>query len=937
MSSEKGNDSEENKWPLTPECVIKLKIVNTGEVRRISARSLMRYDKKIAYQRLIVLAVNFFQGEDFDIDASPEDFTVKASYIDDEGDRITFSSDRELLEGLAVLQSLRKKSKCLRLEAYVDRKSSSSDTKQLPEAESDKIKKNLSEIEERMEKIETNHDMRRMRRNLCEKSSRMDGQTGCLKYNFQQKKANFCGGPMRGKREFMIQMFQLLESLMKLLTSAIIALQNHLANNTSMDTMPSPKRPNDTENNKTKEKTENVQDPSNSLKSNTEPLFKEVMALKKAQKLLFNRHLGIRCDECAMDPIVGNRFHAKPDYDLCNKCHKKSKKNIEFEVIKKPIKRFRSKTKAGDTKNSATAVTETGQDPSISSESNEKSIEFEAIKKSKSKTKAVDTLYSATAVTETVHDPSNFSESNTELLLKEVMAVKKTQKLLFNRHHGVRCDECAMYPIVGNRFHAKPDYDLCSMCHKKNEKNIEFEVIKKSIKKLKGKTKAADTLNSATTTVPEKMKKFCSGNMSSTFVHRRHTCDGCVTTPIIGLRYNALNMKNYDLCASCFSKYEGNDIVFECVESGSDRCHQKLWENYLDLSLDAVLKKQKGEKQPRQKNILKSSSKVKDRLEDETGSSLSTEKIESGVDEVCISKIASEFVDAVLLSQVKETLNFFNSSKSVGDGAEDIKSATEHGKDAASESDFISSSVENEVVKALTETQRTITNDEVKVATLTNLAYAYNKPANHEKETEVEDSTIDEKEFEVEEESTKGEKSKTSEINISSHVPKNSTINESLSITDKTEDETKFSDGMTENEECSESNISVSSLTDGILFFEDEVASVGTSDEWDIVDEEKDRIQNDKTLARAAQMVGSALFEEDQHMSSEIQSTTSTGSNLSMALLNRWGGEVLRLRELGFMDDKKSIDVLEGLQAANIGVGCNDPIKIEKVVDMLLK
>jgi hypothetical protein len=46
------------------------------------------------------------------------------------------------------------------------------------------------------------------------------------------------------------------------------------------------------------------------------------------------------------------------------------------------------------------------------------------------------------------------------------------------------------------------------------------------------------------------------------FVHARHTCDGCSKTPIIGTRYHATKIPDFDLCESCFKKYEGDDLDF---------------------------------------------------------------------------------------------------------------------------------------------------------------------------------------------------------------------------------------------------------------------------------------------------------------------------------------------------------------------------------------
>ena len=56
------------------------------------------------------------------------------------------------------------------------------------------------------------------------------------------------------------------------------------------------------------------------------------------------------------------------------------------------------------------------------------------------------------------------------------------------------------------------------------------------------------------------------------FIHGRHTCDSCLTTPIVGNRYNSKNLPDYDLCENCHKNYKGNDIQFEAVELG--KCDQ---------------------------------------------------------------------------------------------------------------------------------------------------------------------------------------------------------------------------------------------------------------------------------------------------------------------------------------------------------------------------
>eukprot|EP00956_Cyclotella_meneghiniana_P011356 scaffold15942_cov78-Cyclotella_meneghiniana.AAC.19 len=61
------------------------------------------------------------------------------------------------------------------------------------------------------------------------------------------------------------------------------------------------------------------------------------------------------------------------------------------------------------------------------------------------------------------------------------------------------------------------------------------------------------------------------------FIHARHTCDGCSSTPIIGTRYRATKIPDFDLCQKCFTSYEGEDLDFKPETLDIDRCMQPNW------------------------------------------------------------------------------------------------------------------------------------------------------------------------------------------------------------------------------------------------------------------------------------------------------------------------------------------------------------------------
>lgn len=61
------------------------------------------------------------------------------------------------------------------------------------------------------------------------------------------------------------------------------------------------------------------------------------------------------------------------------------------------------------------------------------------------------------------------------------------------------------------------------------------------------------------------------------FIHGRHTCDGCLTTPIVGKRFHAVNLPDYDLCENCVKNYTGDQVKFEEAELDRDREFQERW------------------------------------------------------------------------------------------------------------------------------------------------------------------------------------------------------------------------------------------------------------------------------------------------------------------------------------------------------------------------
>jgi hypothetical protein len=151
---------------------------------------------------------------------------------------------------------------------------------------------------------------------------------------------------------------------------------------------------------------------------------------------------------------------------------------------------------------------------------------------------------------------------------------------------------------------------------------------------------------------------------------------------------------------------------------------------------------------------------------------------------------------------------------------------------------------------------------------------------------------------------------------------------------------------------------------------DDDVKDDASRGSWQVVAEDQ-QIDYDQAVARAAQMIGSSLFNSDLANSageqlstlshsvafaSSSSSASSSGTSVSTATsvpttvpslgstvqvpeaqLDRWYMQLQQLHELGFYSDALCVDILERLTAANIGVDSQEEITVTQVVNQLMK
>jgi hypothetical protein len=340
------------------------------------------------------------------------------------------------------------------------------------------------------------------------------------------------------------------------------------------------------------------------------------------------------------------------------------------------------------------------------------------------------------------------------------------------------------------------------------------------------------------------------------FIHGRHTCDGCYTTPVIGYRYTATNLPDYDLCQKCFKKYKGTEIRFQPEQLERDEHLQRRWKARTQRRKNAQDQMKQCKRGPCQRPV-----------------------------QEIVQQAASHHVDHSLTEAIRRSLL----------DIENAKKAQEEKK----ESDSVSTPKQ---VGTQTETSK----EEVS----TNLPTP-DPPEDVKPEEESGDKIAD----------TKAE------------------------MNDPPAQVVFHSNSGNDDDNLSEPG-------QEIINGDEDDASAAKSEHsgsnWQVVDE--DGQVSDEMVARAAQMLGSALFQSDMastdvHMTTDsvnsgltsVPTITTTKSEVAPILLQRWAEELGQLHELGFVDDNANVNALGHLEAANMGVDSDEPIKINAVVEHLLK
>uniref|UniRef100_A0A7S1G1X9 ZZ-type domain-containing protein n=1 Tax=Corethron hystrix TaxID=216773 RepID=A0A7S1G1X9_9STRA len=454
----------------------------------------------------------------------------------------------------------------------------------------------------------------------------------------------------------------------------------------------------------------------------------------------------------------------------------------------------------------------------------------------------------------------------------------------------------------------------------------------------------------------------CNREFDPDFIHARHTCDGCGVSPIVGFRYNAKNLINYDLCQNCKTNYdegEKKDIIFRQAQKNSDRRFVPLCGRAIrrgtclfqeDSNLAEAIKRsfktllEEKTSQTSEKRVAEVTTEVGSLVL--TGDGADDSKKENqilelendarlvdaksvNVESVNVEPIAVELVDSESVAVEQEKNEDVSQSPDLSatqrNEQEDTKDDTFFDDDDAyisaddgkmkvsnsrgvdhegSEADDDFQDVNMEIIEERDE-EKSESNEVLKMETNEEVVDDFTEKTNASPAVET-----------------------TEHIGI---VCERNETQENVTPEDK--DNVKEFDNEVNNVEESIIDLQPNENVDKEMS-----GKSGSDTEWDILDQDVERPSDE--LACATKLMGSSLFNSDLGTSqltnisgrSEISSLTA-----SSALMNRWGREVLKLRELGFSNDAQSVDVLETLYAESLDGNGDKSVTVERAVEYMVE
>lgn len=413
------------------------------------------------------------------------------------------------------------------------------------------------------------------------------------------------------------------------------------------------------------------------------------------------------------------------------------------------------------------------------------------------------------------------------------------------------------------------------------------------------------------------------------FIHGRHTCDGCLVTPIVGIRHHATNVSDYDLCSKCFPNYKGREIVFAPEELDRDRHLQQRWKRRQERQArQSKANEQKSTRKGEQnKSIIQSmDAALKEAIRRSLEESFpkkedlvekKTENKEVIVDQVKATAPPSDEVEKTVVEE-----------KMVSNTPRDIVSEQTPEEDKPEDSN---QEVDDESISKMTEDLKLDVHDDAEES--------HSSSSTEETKSEVKDEKAHTKDHSRDFSFTEGAEDEVA-VAIGTTLDKCADAIDALGLSSSSSVTSSFTEVSAQKSESNDGEI-LPAVDDDIVTSSSDAVSVKSEDDWQCVENEND------DFAKAAHLLGSAMFQSDiaspsgefgESFTSGLTSVPTLTSEISHVLLTRWENELRQLHELGFLDDHVNVNALEHLEAANIGCGAPlDEITVNAAVEHILK
>jgi len=499
-------------------------------------------------------------------------------------------------------------------------------------------------------------------------------------------------------------------------------------------------------------------------------------------------------------------------------------------------------------------------------------------------------------------------------------------------------------------------------------------------------------------------ERYLQSNEAHLFIHGGHTCDGCLTTPIVGKRFHAVNLPDYDLCENCMKNYTGDQVQFEEAELDRDREFQERWHrrramwafaswnhrhpgsfgppaphagpgpDLVDAAMKEAIrrslidfKKAKATEeakiasesvQPKKEDIFTSTAETEESSdlsdeaqtkEDSTPKAAETEtkKELAGKPEAVKNEGFEPKVEVETVDENKEASVLVDETHVVSDGSEEPEIVMSTGTSTASgEGDEPEIVVEPKATSNPTEAVATppaVKERPTEPVTMPErVVTPTKKPATSAPATLPESTTYG--------------------VDAENYGDIAVVVGQALDKVAKGIDELNVElDRPSRSLDEDESEMVHTTIIEANHPKDDEDHSDNLSEgSWNVVPDEQ--LGDSEALARAAHVIGSALFNSDMARSHEdvsamtrseatnpsasssadscssVTSVPSTVRTIATAWQHeRWATQLEQLHELGFLNDNLLIETIERLNAANIGVDSTDEVTVQQVIEELMK